>query len=135
MHKKLLSLDEMEIRLKFDTARSKYVGIYGESIFEKCIFCKGNGLYIDQYVSSEPVWDCNSYCSECDGYGGMFILGEIIFECNECKGEHQYEKLHCKKCHGSGYVDWIENIINKQTRVISPYKPLTECGRLWSNSK
>jgi len=134
MNTKLLNLDEMEIRIKFDSARAKYTAIYGESIFKKCVSCKGTGLFTGT-SSFGYTWDCNSYCSDCDGFGGMFTLGEIIFECNECKGEHQYEKVHCKKCHGTGYVDWIENLINKQTRLPSSYKPLTEYSRLWGNSK
>jgi len=113
MNRKLLSLDGVEMRVKFDTARSKYVAIYGEVIFKKCESCRGTGLYIDQYTAEGPVWDCTSYCGDCDGYGGEFVLGEVIFECNECKGEYKHEKSQCKKCGGSGYVDWIENIIDR----------------------
>jgi len=119
MNRKLLSLEEMEVRIKFDMTRSKYVAIYSESIFNKCEYCKGTGLYIDQYTSEGPVWDCTSYCDDCGGYGGKFVLGEVIFECNECKREYHREKIHCKKCQGSGYVDWITNIINKPTRLLS----------------
>ena len=118
MKRELLSLDEMEIRIHFDMVRSKYVEMYGESIFNKCVSCKGTGLFTDE-TSLGYSWDCNSYCSDCDGYGGKFIMGEVIFECNECKGEHRYEKIHCKKCQGSGYVDWVGNIINNQTRLLS----------------
>jgi hypothetical protein len=119
MEKKRFSLDEVEIRIKFDLARSKYVVIYGESIFKKCNVCKGTGLYINQYTSEGPVWDCDWYCGDCNGYGGMFVLGEVIFECSECKSDHRYERIHCKKCNGSGYVDWVENIIGKLSRLPS----------------
>jgi hypothetical protein len=135
MNKVLLSLDEMEVRIKFDAARAKYVEMYGEAIFKKCISCKGTGLYIDQFTSTGPVWDCNSYCSDCNGYGGEFVLDGLIFECNECKGEHWYERADCKKCNGGGYVDWIENIIGKQTIIRPSYKSLTPDGSLWSDSR
>ena len=119
MERRLLSLDEMEIRVKFDAARARYVSIYGESVFEKCKSCNGTGLFLEGRPDSRGVWDCNSYCSDCDGFGGKFILGEIIFECTVCKNEHLSERIHCKKCLGSGYIDWIENITNKRTRAPS----------------
>jgi hypothetical protein len=131
MNSKLLSLDEMEIRVKFDAARAKYVVIYGESIFEKCTSCKGTGLVTGENYGGGPVWDCNSYCGDCDGYGGKFILGEVIFECNECKDKDKHEKFRCEKCRGSGVVDWLENLINKQIVLRPSYKPLTPDSRFW----
>jgi len=125
MNAKLLSLDEVEIRTRFDLARVRYIDKYGESIFEKCTSCNGTGL-VTGNSSFGVTWDCDSYCSDCDGYGGKFVLGEVIFECNECKGEYRHERIHCKKCHGSSYVDWIENIINKISKGRFPDESMKE---------
>jgi hypothetical protein len=116
MKKKIYGIDEIELRIKFDMIKSKYISIYGESIFLKCTTCKGTGLFTEKDVNHK-FWDCDSFCSECNGYGGMFVLGEIIFECNECKDKR--EKFQCKKCRGSRFNDWIENIVGKPVNFIS----------------
>lgn len=101
-----LSSSEICTRMKFDEIRRKYVGKQGNFVFVKCRSCKGTGL-----VLSGEMWDCSSYCEKCRGFGGEFVSKELAIECDECKG---LEDEKCSKCSGSGYVDWIENIVGRR---------------------
>ena len=42
--------------------------------------------------------------------------GELI--CDKCKGRGHLRRIRarsiCRKCHGTGKVDWIENIVGKK---------------------
>jgi len=102
----ILQHTEVEKRIRFDLARVKYTIIYGDSIFVKCKTCNGTGLGGITKFENSIGWDCNSYCSVCEGFGGMFILGETIFKCDKCDGD-----IKCGKCAGTGYVDFLENIL------------------------
>lgn len=106
----ILDQYEVERRIRFDLAKVKYTVMYGDSIFVKCKTCKGTGLSgITSHFGGECIsWDCSSYCSDCEGFGGMFILGETIFKCNMCDGRGD---VRCTKCSGTGYVDFLENIL------------------------
>jgi len=107
----MLTQQEVEHRINFDKARAKYIKMYGESIFDRCQSCNGIGLANLQPLVDSVAWDGSSYCSDCDGFGGKFVLGAEVFECDHCKHLSLSERKHCKKCNGTGFVDWIENIL------------------------
>ena len=56
--------------------------------------------------------------------------GEVI--CSKCNGSGNQAKwdqipdykcyLECDKCHGSGKLDWIENIVGKKPPTIKDYQ-------------
>jgi len=100
-----LSPGEVEARIEFDRIKKEHDQV--NFVFVKCRSCKGTGL-----VLSGDMWDGSSYCEKCRGFGGEFISRQLAIECDKCKGLE--DKKRCNKCGGSGYVDWIENIVGQR---------------------
>jgi len=104
-----LTPEEIEIRMKYDKLRKRYNETVGTLVFVKCVVCKGSGLSAS---AGSSIWVDNTYCGKCKGFGGEYISKELAIECDMCKSLK--DKKECKKCGGSGYVDWIENIVGKR---------------------
>jgi DnaJ-class molecular chaperone len=102
-----LTPNEIELRIRFDNVRKNYSKKDGTYVFVKCDYCKGTGL-----ILSGEMWDCSSYCAKCKGFGGEFVLKEMVIECDKCR--ELEDKKGCDKCKGTGYLDWLENIIGKR---------------------
>jgi len=104
-----LSPGQIQARIEFDKIKKEHDQV--NFVFVKCRSCKGTGLVVGG-SSFSYTWDGSSYCEKCRGFGGEFISRQLAIECDECKGFE--DKKSCSKCGGSGYVDWIENIVGQR---------------------
>jgi hypothetical protein len=62
-----------------------------------CNKCNGMGLFC--FVESKYV--TINYCNE----------RQCLKDMSECNG---FKYQHCPKCHGTGKLDWIENVVGKK---------------------
>lgn len=108
-----LTPSEVELRMRFDNLKRKYSEKQGTYVFVKCDSCGGTGL-VTGNSGCGYTWDCESYCAKCKGFSGEFVLKELVIECDKCKGLE--DKKGCDKCKGTGYLDWVENIIGKREK-------------------
>lgn len=86
----------------------------------KCHRCNGTGLdNISNCCNNDNYsWDCNSYCSACNGIGYVNpgLVDRTMFICKKCKGsglEINKDK-YCKQCLGLGYTDFITNVFGRR---------------------
>lgn len=94
----------------FLIARRKYTYLYGDEVFETCKVCSGIGCKTLATPDSPEAY-LIPICEECNGFGGKFVLGELIFKCDFCNSEARDPKSVCPKCQGTGYVDFLENVL------------------------
>jgi len=102
---KFLTTSEIELLLKFDDIKKLHKEENSNLVFVKCITCKGTGL-----AKYGDIWINNGYCDYCNGFGGEFILKDLVIKCDKCDGLDK----ECSKCGGSYYVNWLENIVGKR---------------------
>jgi excinuclease UvrABC ATPase subunit len=71
-------------------------------------------------------------CNKCNGEGKFLVPGKQI-------DEHTYMAVYkiCEKCHGTGELDWIEEIRGKRLsiakRILSQHKILEELKKRVAN--
>jgi len=53
-------------------------------------------------------------CPKCEGFGQQPEEYPIIIKYPLSNFRHKRYSNACKKCHGTGEIDWIENIVGKQ---------------------
>ena len=58
-------------------------------------------------------------CSKCDGKGVELIPHKFLFQ---GKVEMGQRTIFCSKCDGNGKLDWVENIVGKETRHDKKFK-------------
>jgi hypothetical protein len=69
-----------------------------------CYKCEGKGLYCFYESRHVSIHYCDS--------------GQCGTAVNKCKGIQ-----HCSECHGDGKLDWIENIVGKESKKPRLVKP------------
>jgi DnaJ-class molecular chaperone len=99
-----------KVYTKLEKLTKKYPEILDKYNLKECPHCDGSGLANYQKLSTgDYSWDGVSFCDECDGtgYGPWENIEKYIFElfeaffCSKCGGDG------CRKCSGTGFVDWI----------------------------